>query len=286
MCGWHQSNAADAMSSPSAPPAAKRSRTDAPPGAAAQATAVAPARRSPALTGTGLRGRSPGAGLRPGQSPALAQAGLRGRSPGPQKSPAEILSSKKRQRTPPSADRRDRPELPWTDLVCVGKGTYGEVYRARPDDARRRVQGTTVALKKFIQRDDDWGFPITTLREHKILLQLRHANLIRLHEVYSPSPSYKSPVFMVFEYAELDLEIVIQSPVVRTIDEPRQKSIVQQILEGVHYMHANQVMHRDLKPEASVEKFKRPSIRGFSALGRGASLSTRSSVSEGRRVRV
>ena len=34
---------------------------------------------------------------------------------------------------------------------------------------------------------------------------------------------------MVFEYAELDLEIVIQSPVVRTIDEPRQKSIVQQI---------------------------------------------------------
>ena len=132
--------------------------------------------------------------------------------------------------------------------MCVGKGTYGEVYRARPDDARRRVQGTTVALKKFIQRDDDWGFPITTLREHKILLQLRHANLIRLHEVYSPAPSYKSPVFMVFEYAELDLEIVIQSPVVRTIDEPRQKSIVQQILEGVHYMHANQVMHRDLKP--------------------------------------
>ena len=53
---------------------------------------------------------------------------------------------------------------------------------------------------------------------------------------------------MVFEYAELDLEIVIQSPVVRTIDEPRQKSIVQQILEGVHYMHANQVMHHDLKP--------------------------------------
>ena len=144
----------DAMSSP----AAKRSRTDAPPGAAAQATAVAPAsgrrRRSAPMARA-----SPLAGLRPGKSPALTGTGLRGRSPGPQKSPAEILSSKKRQRTPPSADRRDRPELPWTDFVCVGKGTYGEVYRARPDDARRRTQGTTVALKKFIQRDDDWGFP-------------------------------------------------------------------------------------------------------------------------------
>ena len=67
--------------------------------------------------------------------------------------------------------------------MCVGKGTYEEVYRARPDDARRRTQGTTVALKKFIQRDDDWGFRLLLLREHKILLQLRHANLIRLHEV-------------------------------------------------------------------------------------------------------
>ena len=26
------------------------------------------------------------------------------------------------------------------------------------------------------------------------------------------------------------------------------EALVQQILEGVHYMHANQVMHRDLKP--------------------------------------
>jgi len=38
--------------------------------------------------------------------------------------------------------------------------------------------------------------------------------------------------------------------------------------------------------ETSVEHFKRPSIRGVSACGRGDSLSTCSSVSEGRRVRV
>lgn len=238
---------------------ARRAGDGAAPPPPINATALAPARRSPAdeaVARAAPPGRSPAAsgpspalaGLRPSKSPALAGAGLRGRSPGtgPQRSPA-VLSSKKRQRTPPSAGSK-KPELPWTDLVCVGKGTYGEVYRARPDDARRKTQGNVVALKKFIQRDDDWGFPITTLREHKILLKLRHANLIRLHEVFSPAPSYKSPVFMVFEYAELDLEIVIQSPVVRTIDEARTKSIVQQILEGVHYMHANQVMHRDLKP--------------------------------------
>ena len=38
--------------------------------------------------------------------------------------------------------------------------------------------------------------------------------------------------------------------------------------------------------ETSAEKFKRPSIWSVSACGRGDSLSTRSSVPEGRRVRV
>ena len=71
--------------------------------------------------------------------------------------------------------------------MCVGQR---HVRRGLPRAARRR--SATYAghdrgsQKKFIQRDDDWGFPITTLREHKILLQLRHANLIRLHEVFSP----------------------------------------------------------------------------------------------------
>ena len=53
---------------------------------------------------------------------------------------------------------------------------------------------------------------------------------------------------MVFEYLELDLEILIQSPVVKAIEEARVKSILNQLLDGVHFMHANQVMHRDLKP--------------------------------------
>lgn len=69
-----------------------------------------------------------------------------------------------------------------------------------------------------------------------------------LYEVYTPSPSFRSAVFFVFEYIELDLEIVIQSPVVRDLPEARVKSIMQQLLEGVYFMHRNKVMHRDLKP--------------------------------------
>ncbi|EGB06595.1 hypothetical protein AURANDRAFT_5276, partial [Aureococcus anophagefferens] len=126
----------------------------------------------------------------------------------------------------------------------VGKGTYGEVYKARPGPERRSAQGDIVALKKLVQRHDDWGFPITSLREHRILLRLRHPNLVR-----PASPrSFRAAVYMVFEYLELDLEILIQSPIVKSIDEARVKSVMQQLLEGVHFMHKNNVMHRDLKP--------------------------------------
>ncbi|KAH8067439.1 cyclin-dependent protein serine/threonine kinase [Aureococcus anophagefferens] len=149
---------------------------------------------------------------------------------------------------PPRGQRPKEPPFPFTDLVTVGKGTYGEVYKARPGPERRSAQGDIVALKKLVQRHDDWGFPITSLREHRILLRLRHPNLVTLHEIYTPTPCYASAVYMVFEYLELDLEILIQSPIVKSIDEARVKSVMQQLLEGVHFMHKNNVMHRDLKP--------------------------------------
>ena len=55
------------------------------------------------------------------------------------------------------------------------------------------------------------------MRERRILQVLRHENLVRLYECYTASP--RSPdVYFVFEYLELDLEIVIQSPAVRALD--------------------------------------------------------------------
>ncbi|KAJ1449996.1 kinase-like domain-containing protein [Pelagophyceae sp. CCMP2097] len=156
---------------------------------------------------------------------------------------------------PAQPARPERPEddasFPFVDLVKVGQGTYGSVYRATRRPGMRRAHqgapGERVALKRLLHHDDDWGFSITSLRERHILQMLKHDNLVRLYEVYATSA--RSPdVYFVFEFLELDLEIIIQSPAVRALDGPRVKSLMQQLLEGVHYMHKNQIMHRDLKP--------------------------------------
>lgn len=51
---------------------------------------------------------------------------------------------------------------------------------------------------------------------------------------------------MVFEYLEYDLTGVLETPEIR-LTQDHVKSWSQQLLHGVHYMHKNKVIHRDLK---------------------------------------
>jgi hypothetical protein len=65
-------------------------------------------------------------------------------------------------------------------IICqVGEGTFGKVYKARslanPD--------TLVALKRIRMEGEKDGFPVTAMREIKLLQSLRHENVINLHEM-------------------------------------------------------------------------------------------------------
>src|SRR4051794_23358861 len=77
--------------------------------------------------------------------------------------------------------------------------------------------------------------------------ELSHPQIIHLVEIILEDKC----IFMVFEYAEHDLLQIIHhhtQPTRHPIPSQTVKSILFQLLNGVHYLHTNWVMHRDLKP--------------------------------------
>ena len=61
----------------------------------------------------------------------------------------------------------------------IGQGTFGEVFKARD----RKNKNKYVALKKVLMENEKEGFPITALREIRILQLLRHENIVNLIEI-------------------------------------------------------------------------------------------------------
>ena len=60
----------------------------------------------------------------------------------------------------------------------VGQGTYGSVFVGQD-----KGSGEIVALKRINTKQEENGFPITALREVKILKALTHPNIVTLKEI-------------------------------------------------------------------------------------------------------
>lgn len=83
-------------------------------------------------------------------------------------------------------------------LHRIGEGTYGFVYKAV-----NRATGRTVALKRIILHNEQQdGFPLTSVRELRILQACRHENIVSLLKATNKtqacphstsSPSLKPP---------------------------------------------------------------------------------------------
>ena len=70
----------------------------------------------------------------------------------------------------------------------VGEGTYGEVFKSvlKSEFIKNNNSGQGLeqfALKKVRLENEKEGFPITAVREIKILRQLKHKNIINLKEI-------------------------------------------------------------------------------------------------------
>jgi cyclin-dependent kinase 12/13 len=159
----------------------------------------------------------------------------------------------------------------------LGQGTYGDVFKAKD-----RETGEIVAVKRIkMETDNKEGFPITALREIKILSKLAASdesingellrdNIIKLREIVRSdghdSNSNKGSVYMVFDYMDHDMaglldranrekasKIAPGKGGARSAEPPfaigQVKRYMKQLFLGLALLQTpkNNILHRDLK---------------------------------------
>jgi serine/threonine protein kinase len=123
----------------------------------------------------------------------------------------------------------------------VGQGSYGHVFFARSNkDPTKQV-----AVKQFARNVDstrEW-----TRREIHIVSRLTHDHIIKTFGAFSDK---HDNVYLVMEQACGDLRgLLAWKAHVDYMAAPQFKAYVLQFFQAVAYCHANNVMHRDLKPD-------------------------------------
>ncbi|XP_061108156.1 cyclin-dependent kinase-like 2 [Conger conger] len=127
----------------------------------------------------------------------------------------------------------------YENLGLVGEGSYGMVMKCR-----NKENGRIVAVKKFLESEDDKTVKKIALREIKMLKQLRHENLVNLLEVCKKKRRW----YLVFEFVDRTvLDDLEQCP--NGLDCNRVRKYLFQILRAIKFCHQHNIIHRDIKPE-------------------------------------
>uniref|UniRef100_A0AAX7VRZ2 cyclin-dependent kinase n=1 Tax=Astatotilapia calliptera TaxID=8154 RepID=A0AAX7VRZ2_ASTCA len=123
--------------------------------------------------------------------------------------------------------------------VCLFvSGTYATVFKGRS-----KLTDNLVALKE-IRLEHEEGAPCTAIREVSLLKDLKHANIVTLHDIVHTDKS----LTLVFEYLDKDLKQYMDD-CGNIMSMHNVKIFLFQILRGLSYCHKRKVLHRDLKPQ-------------------------------------
>uniref|UniRef100_G3VZB3 cyclin-dependent kinase n=1 Tax=Sarcophilus harrisii TaxID=9305 RepID=G3VZB3_SARHA len=121
----------------------------------------------------------------------------------------------------------------YVKLDKLGEGTYATVYKGKS-----KLTDNLVALKE-IRLEHEEGAPCTAIREVSLLKDLKHANIVTLHDIIHTDKS----LTLVFEYLDKDLKQYLED-CGNVINVHNVK-----LLRGLAYCHRQKVLHRDLKPQ-------------------------------------
>jgi tRNA A-37 threonylcarbamoyl transferase component Bud32 len=123
-------------------------------------------------------------------------------------------------------------------LELLGRGAFGEVYKARDSELDRFVALKLPRADYFADSEDARRF----LREARSAAGLRHPSIVQVHEIAHErgSPYIVSDFIDGFTLADL---ISSGPPGFRESAE-----LVEQLADALDYAHRQKVIHRDIKP--------------------------------------
>ncbi|XP_037078095.1 cyclin-dependent kinase 14-like isoform X2 [Pollicipes pollicipes] len=123
-------------------------------------------------------------------------------------------------------------------LNQLGEGSYATVFKGYSNLTQQ-----TVALKE-IRLQEEEGAPFTAIREASLLKELKHANIVILHDIIHA----RNALTFVFEYVHTDLsQYLEQHP--GGLHGRNVQLFMYQLLRGLSYCHARRILHRDVKPQ-------------------------------------
>ncbi|KAJ3260946.1 negative regulator of the PHO system [Boothiomyces macroporosus] len=118
-------------------------------------------------------------------------------------------------------------------LEKLGEGTYATVFKGQS-----RLTNQFVALKE-IHLDPEEGAPSTAIREISLMKELKHQNIVFLHDVIHTEKT----LTLVFEYMDQDLKKFMDSQG-GALPPPLIENFMFQLLRGIAFCHDNRVLHR------------------------------------------
>ena len=133
-------------------------------------------------------------------------------------------------------EQKGNPSDKYVKGEKIGSGSFGTVY-----EAKNLIFNNTVAMKVIAKNDDMDNEYIKN--ELNILKKLSHPNIVRIYEFYESENNY----YLINEFCNGgELYNYINK---NNLNEQQLSIIFYQVFSGLCYLHENDILHRDMKPE-------------------------------------